>query len=232
MKIAGFQKLTLVDYPGKAAALIFLAGCNMRCPFCHNKDLVINPSKCTLIEEEEVLDYLKKRKKLLDGVVISGGEPTLQKDLEAFLVKIKDLGYLIKLDTNGSKPEKIQEFIYKGLVDYIAMDVKNRFLKYPITIGRSDFNLSNIDKSIAILKRGDVDYEFRTTIINELHNDEDLKELAKMLKGAKRYYLQKFEDSDTVIKQYAFTSPSEEKMEHFLDIVKEEIPEAELRMYL
>lgn len=232
MKIAGFQKLTLVDYPGKAAALIFLAGCNMRCPFCHNKDLVINPSKCTLIEEEEVLDYLKKRKKLLDGVVISGGEPTLQKDLEAFLVKIKDLGYLIKLDTNGSKPDKIQEFIYKGLVDYIAMDVKNRFLKYPITIGRTDFNLSNIDKSIAILKGGDVDYEFRTTIINELHNDEDMKELSKMLKGAKRYYLQKFEDSDTVIKQGAFTSPSEEKMEHFLDIVKEEIPEAKLRMYL
>lgn len=232
MKIAGFQKFTLVDYPGKAAALIFLAGCNMRCPFCHNKDLVINPSKCKLIEEEEVLDYLKKRKKLLDGVVISGGEPTLQKDLEAFLVKIKDLGYLIKLDTNGSKPEKIQEFIYKGLVDYIAMDVKNRFLKYPITIGRTDFNLSNIDKSIAILKRGDVDYEFRTTIIDELHNDDDMKELAKMLKGAKRYYLQKFEDSDTVIKKGAFTAPSEEKMQHFIEIVKEEIPAAEIRMYL
>lgn len=231
MKIAGFTKLTMVDYPGKLAAVIFIAGCNMRCPFCHNKDLVINPGLVPGVDEEEIFSYLEKRKNILEGVVITGGEPTLYKDLENLITRIKKLGLAVKLDTNGSKPEVIEKLIYKKLVDYIAMDIKNSFTKYKLTIGRSEFNLNNIDKSISILKKGAVDYEFRTTVVDELHEEDDFKEIAKMLKGAKRYYLQSYRESDGVINK-KFSPPSEEKLNRCLDIVKKEIANAKIRKYL
>lgn len=198
MHIEAYQKLTLLDFPGRTAATIFTHGCNFRCPFCHNAGLVIRGSE-SKIEESEVLEYLEKRKKLLDGVCITGGEPLLQKDIADFIIKVKKLGYQVKLDTNGSFPEKLSELIKMGIIDYVAMDIKNSPNKYAITAGAPQDIVSKIQKSANILMSSGIDYEFRTTVTGNLHTTEDMVEIGKWLKGAKAYYLQPFKDSGDIV---------------------------------
>jgi pyruvate formate lyase activating enzyme len=198
MQINGFQKLTLLDFPGKVACIVFTPGCNFRCPFCHNASLVTHIDG-ERIEEEEILSYLKKRQGLLDGVVVTGGEPTLQGDLADFLGKVKALGYAVKLDTNGTSPEKLKILVEKGLVDYVAMDIKNTAAKYPVTAGCGSAVLGKVEESIDFLLADTVDYEFRTTVTAELHTPQDIGNIAKRIKGAKRYFLQNFIDSGDIV---------------------------------
>lgn len=199
MKIYGLQKLTLLDYPGKTACTIFTGGCNFRCPFCHNALLVTDIDSSNTYTEEYILDFLAKRKGLLDGVCITGGEPLIQGDIAEFMKKIKELGYKVKLDTNGTFPERLEELLENRLVDYVAMDIKNSKEKYAQTAGIKNLNLSDIEKSINILKSSDIDYEFRTTIVKEFHTVSDIENIAEWIKGAKAYFLQNFEDSGNLI---------------------------------
>ena len=225
MNIAGVQKVTLLDYPGKVACEIFTQGCNFECPFCQNSSL-IPITNTGEFSEEEIFEYLNLRKNILDGVVITGGEPTVQKDLKGFIKKIKDLGLLVKLDTNGGNPKVLQELIDEKLVDYVAMDIKNIFNKYNITAGKK-INLDNIKKSIEILKASKIDYEFRTTIIKEMHSLDDIISICKLVGDAK-YYLQNFEDSENVIDHSLHGFSREELL--FIDkYLKDVFPNVEIR---
>lgn len=225
MNIAGVQKVTLLDYPGKVACEIFTQGCNFECPFCQNSSL-IPITNTGEFSEEEIFEYLNLRKNILDGVVITGGEPTVQKDLKGFIKKIKDLGLLVKLDTNGGNPKVLQELIDEKLVDYVAMDIKNIFNKYNITAGKK-INLDNIKKSIEILKASKIDYEFRTTIIKEMHSLDDIVSICKLVGNAK-YYLQNFEDSENVIDHSLHGFSREELL--FIDkYLKDVFPNVEIR---
>lgn len=225
MNIAGVQKVTLLDYPGKVACEIFTQGCNFECPFCQNSSL-IPITNTGEFSEEEIFEYLNLRKNILDGVVITGGEPTVQKDLKGFIKKIKDLGLLVKLDTNGGNPKVLQELIDEDLVDYVAMDIKNIFNKYNITAGKK-INLDNIKKSIEILKASKIDYEFRTTIIKEMHSLDDIVSICKLVGNAK-YYLQNFEDSENVIDHSLHGFSREELL--FIDkYLKDLFPNVEIR---
>ncbi|MBR4720640.1 MAG: anaerobic ribonucleoside-triphosphate reductase activating protein [Clostridia bacterium] len=199
MKIYGLQKLTLLDYPGKTACTIFTGGCNFRCPFCHNALLVTDIDSSQTYSEEEILDFLSKRTGLLDGVCITGGEPLMNNDIEDFIRAIKKLGYKVKLDTNGSFPEILKELLNNHLVDYVAMDIKNSKEKYEKTAGIKNVSISDIEKSINLLKLSDIDYEFRTTVVNEFHTEGDILKIAEWIKGAKNYFLQNFEDSGNLI---------------------------------
>lgn len=227
MDIQGLQKLTLLDYPGKVACTVFLAGCNFRCPFCHNASLVTHVDPADHIPEEEILAFLKKRSGVLDGVCITGGEPLLTRGLEEFILKIKEMGYLIKLDTNGSNPEMLKHLVRKGTVDYVAMDVKNVPEKYGMTVGIDGYNPENIRNSVDFLLTGEVPYEFRTTVVREFHKREDFEGLGKWLTGARRYYLQGFVDSGDLIcpELRAYTA---DIMKQALEIVRKYIPGAEL----
>ena len=200
MFINGFQKLTVLDYPGKVACIVFTPGCNFRCPFCHNASLVTHIDKETYIDVDEVLSYLKKRQGLLDGVVITGGEPLLQDGIEDFISEIKSLGYSVKLDTNGSFPEKLISIVEKGLVDYVAMDIKNSKSKYGVTVGVENFDMTPIEKSVSFLLQNKVDYEFRTTVVEGLHTLDDIQDIVVWIKGAHKYFLQNFVDSGDLIK--------------------------------
>ena len=224
MNIAGVQKVTLLDYPGKVACEIFTQGCNFECPFCQNSSL-IPITNTGEFSEEEIFEYLNLRKNILDGVVITGGEPTVQKDLKEFIKKIKDLGLLVKLDTNGGNPKVLQELIDEELVDYVAMDIKNVFNKYNITAGKK-VALDNIKKSIEILKRSKIDYEFRTTIIKEMHSLDDIVSICKLVGDAK-YYLQNFEDSEFVI-DHSLHGFSREELLFIKDYLKD-FPNVEIR---
>lgn len=225
MNIAGVQKVTLLDYPGKVACEIFTQGCNFECPFCQNSSL-IPITNTGEFSEEEIFEYLNLRKNILDGVVITGGEPTVQKDLKGFIKKIKDLGLLVKLDTNGGNPKVLQELINEDLVDYVAMDIKNIFNKYNITAGKK-INLDNIKKSIEILKASKIDYEFRTTIIKEMHSLDDIISICKLVGDAK-YYLQNFEDSENVLNHSLHGFSREELL--FIDkYLKDLFPNVEIR---
>jgi len=197
MKISGFQKLTLLDFPGHTACTLFTSGCNMRCPFCHNTPLVTGTAEESYTEEE-ILSYLKKRQGILDGVAITGGEPLLQKDIGNFIRKIKEAGYKVKLDTNGSKSEVLSMLIKEGLVDFIAMDIKNSPDKYALTSG-SDISYDEIEKSIEIIKNSGIPHEFRTTVVKEFHEEEDIIEIARMLGKSEKYYLQQFKDSGDIL---------------------------------
>ncbi len=200
MLINGFQKLTILDYPGKVACIVFTPGCNFRCPFCHNASLVTHIDKDTYLDNDEVLSYLKKRQGLLDGVVITGGEPLLQDGIEEFIAEIKALGYCVKLDTNGSFPEKLISIVEKGLVDYVAMDIKNSKEKYAETIGVDDFDITPIEKSVDFLLQNKVDFEFRTTIVDGFHTLDDIQDIVVWIKGTHKYFLQNFVDSGDLIK--------------------------------
>jgi len=201
MTISGMQKLTLLDYPGNTACLIFTKGCNFRCPFCHNKDLVGDENEYEIIEEKEVFKYLEKRKGILDGVCITGGEPLLQPDIEEFIAKVKEMGFKVKLDTNGSSPSKLKRLLDEGLLDYVAMDIKNDFLNYDKTSGIERINIENIKRSIGIIENSNVEYEFRTTIVKELHNILQLEEICRYLGPNVKYYIQNYKECDTVLKK-------------------------------
>ncbi len=201
MNISGLQKLTLLDYPSHIACTIFTHACNFRCPFCHNASLVIAPFKESFIPESEVFSFLKKRVGILQGVCITGGEPTLQHDLIPFIDKVKDLGYLVKLDTNGYRPDVLQQLITAKMVDYIAMDIKNSKEKYAMTIGLDTFLLNHIEKSVELLLRNDITYEFRTTVVQEYHSLDDFTLIGQWIKGASNYYLQAYKDSKDLIKE-------------------------------
>jgi pyruvate formate lyase activating enzyme len=199
MDIKGFQKLTLLDYPGKVACTIFTGGCNFRCPFCHNSGLIINPENTESIYEDTILDYLRMRKGILDAVCVTGGEPLLQKDLKQFLAKVREIGYFIKIDTNGFFPKVLQNLIDENLVDYVAMDIKNSLEKYPVTAGVKNLDTSKIIESVQLLMNSSIDYEFRTTVTSELHKEDDFLKIGKWLANAKAYYLQNYKDSDNVL---------------------------------
>ena len=214
MEIHGLNKLTLVDFDRKTACTVFTGRCNMRCPFCHNSTLVLDPASQPMISTEEIFAYLAKRKGLLDGVCITGGEPTLQPDIAEFMQEIKNRGFLVKLDTNGSNYDTLKELIDNKLVDYVAMDIKNSPEAYPRTVGIKNFDLSGVKKSVELLKEGRVDYEFRTTVVKQLHTAEDMSAIADWIKGTKRYFLQKFVDSGSTIAQ-GLEACSDEVMKEF-----------------
>lgn len=197
--IHGFQKMTMLDFPGKVACTAFTAGCNFRCPFCHNASLVTKINNDEIYSQEEIFDYLNKRKGILDGICITGGEPLLYDGVVDFIKKVRELGLLVKLDTNGSFPEKLEYLINNRLVDYVAMDIKNSKEKYAETIGLKEYDLSNVEKSVALLLEGKVEYEFRTTIVAEYHSAQDIVAIGEWIKGAKRYFLQNFVDSGNLI---------------------------------
>ena len=201
MEIGGFQKVTLLDFPTKIACIVFTKGCNFKCPYCQNGSLVLNTEDGDLIDLEEIFSYLEKRKKVLDGVCISGGEPLIQKNIKELLIKIKSMGFLVKLDTNGTNPITLKELIELKLVDYVAMDIKNSFSKYDITVGGVNPFVENIKKSIEILEETNIPHEFRTTIVKELHTINDILEIGKMFCPKTKYYLQNYEESDNVIKK-------------------------------
>lgn len=229
-RIGGLQKMTLLDYPGKVACTIFTAGCNLKCPFCHNKDLVFVPENYSFYDPASVIGFLKKRQGLLDAVCISGGEPLMQSGLLAFAQAVKKLGYLVKLDTNGYMPDKLQEALDAGVFDYVAMDIKNSRRQYAKTAGIPEdaFNYEWIEKSVNILKNSRVDHEFRTTVVKELHTEEDLCDIAQMIGDKETYYLQQYVDSETVI-QRGFGAYDEEEMEQLLQAVRTYVPRTELR---
>ena len=227
MKIHGLQKMTLLDYPGKVACTVFLGGCDFRCPFCHNFELV-DGSAPALMEEEQLFDFLKKRQGLLDGVAVTGGEPCLHKDLPDLLEKIKEMGYAVKLDTNGNHPELLRRILTKKLADYVAVDIKNSPAKYALTIGRSEFDLSRVLESVSMLMSGDTDYEFRTTVVREFHEEDDFRQIGGMIAGAKRYFLQSFTDRDTV-PFGGFSAPDRDALEKFAAAAREYVPNTSLR---
>lgn len=191
MLLKGLQKTSLLDYPDKISAIVFTGGCNFRCPFCYNKELVVSVDTENFLSEDDFFTFLKKRKKTLDAVVVTGGEPTLHKDLPGFIQKIKNLNLLVKLDSNGTNPDMINNLLKKNLLDYIAMDIKGPLEKYH-KIVNMNVDTGNIKKSIDIIKKSDIPYEFRSTIMPRLHSREDIVVMAEMISGADKYYLQKF----------------------------------------
>lgn len=228
MVIQGLQKLTLLDYPGKVACTIFTAGCNFRCPFCHNASLVIDTYKNQEIPEEELFSFLKKRTGVLDGVCVTGGEPLIQQGIEDLLMNIKELGYAVKLDTNGSFPDKLRRLVEQGLVDYVAMDIKNSQESYGKTIGIEEYDIENVNRSVQYLLRGNVPYEFRTTVVQELHRRSDFESIGRWIEGAQHYYLQQFVDSGDIIHP-GLHGYNKDIMNQALEIVRKRVPTAELR---
>ena len=212
MKIYGFQKMTLLDFPGHVAATVFTGGCNLRCPFCHNAALVTEIDPAAIYNEDDIIAFLAKRTNLLDGVAITGGEPLMQVDICGFIKKVRGLGYKVKLDTNGSYPDKLEEIVSEHLVDYIAVDIKNSREKYALTTGVKDYDLASLDRSLEILKNCDIEHEFRTTIVKELHETEDIIKIGEWMKGEKNYFLQNFVDSGNHIGS-GFSAVSREKLE-------------------
>lgn len=227
MLIKGLQKLTLLDYPGKMACTVFTAGCNFRCPFCHNASLVTNIDE-ERISEEEFFNFLQKRQGIIDGVCVTGGEPTLQPDLKEFLKKIKGLGYSVKLDTNGYRPDALKDVVNSGLVDYVAMDIKNSQSKYALTCGLESMDMTKINESVEFLMSGVVDYEFRTTIVKELHNEDDIQDIVSWIKGAKKYFLQGFTDSGDLICT-GYSGYDKTELQKLLNIAKNHFETVELR---
>lgn len=219
MIIDGFEKLTLLDYPENIACIIFTRGCNLRCPFCHNSSILEFSNETSKITEKEIFDYLEKRKNILDGVCITGGEPLLQADIKEFIKKIKNLNLKVKLDTNGTNYLKLKELLDENLLDYIAMDIKNVYEKYPITTGIKNLDIENIKKSIALLKKSKVEYEFRTTIVKNFHTFEDVENLCKLVGKDSNYYIQNFINSDNVLEKNleSFSNEDLEKLKEFLN---------------
>lgn len=224
MRIAGLQKLTLLDFPGKVACTVFTAGCNFRCPFCQNASLVLPERFGPELTQEEVLAFLRKRQGILDGVAITGGEPMLHADLPNFLRRIRELGFPVKLDTNGSFPERLHEVIDEGLVAYVAMDIKNAPALYAETAGVSALDLDAIDRSREILMEGRVDYEFRTTVVKGLHTAESLLAAAKWIEGASAWYLQQYRDSGEILSASGLGSFDKNEMHAFAASAEKYVP--------
>ena len=227
MIIKGLQKTTLLDFPGKVACTVFTGGCNFRCPFCHNASLVLHAGEVDEISENEFFSYISKRKGILDGVCITGGEPLLSNGIEDFIRKIKDLGLLVKLDTNGTFPQKLNALLDEGLIDYVAMDIKNSREKYALTAGVNEFPAA-IEESIKLIMEKAPDYEFRTTVVKELHSPQDIVNIAKWINGAKHYFLQSYTDSGDILMD-GFSAYDEAKMLEILEITREILPCTVLR---
>lgn len=228
MIFSGFQKLTLLDFPGHVACTLFSKGCNFRCPFCHNAALVTDEGNDSFFTEDEILGYLKKRKGVLDGVCFTGGEPLIQNGLPDFMRKVKELGFLIKLDTNGSFPEKLKTLVDEGLVDYVAMDIKNSTERYGETIDVCGFNTAKVEESIDFLLQNNVDFEFRTTVVAEYHTLQDIELIAKRIQGAPRYFLQNFVDSGNLIGENLH-AVSKETLLKMQEIAKKHLSCVEIR---
>ncbi|MBE7032400.1 MAG: anaerobic ribonucleoside-triphosphate reductase activating protein [Ruminococcaceae bacterium] len=227
MKICGLMKLTLLDFPGKVGCTVFLGGCNLRCQFCHNAELAFE-SCGDEISEEEFFKFLEKRKGMLDGVCVSGGEPLLNDGIISFLKKIKEKDYAVKLDTNGCFPERLKEVLEAGVCDYVAMDVKNSLGEYAKTVGVEDFDTNGIEKSIELLKTSGIDHEFRTTVVKGLHTEESIEKLSLLLKGEKKYFLQAFIQSDRVL-DGSLEEYTKDELENLLKIAQRNVPDAVLR---
>lgn len=227
MKLHGIQKMTLLDFPGVVSCTIFLGGCDFRCPFCHNFELIDGTAE-PIMDDSELIEFLRGRKALIDGVAITGGEPCLHKDLPELIRKIRAEGYKVKLDTNGYHPEMLKAIIDEGLVEYVAMDIKNSEEKYALTCGLDDINMDIIKESISILMNSDIDYEFRTTVVDELHEEADFEKIGEMIRGAKHYFLQRFTDRDSV--PYGnLSAPSFEDMHKYCDIARNFVTNSDLR---
>ena len=227
MNIHGLQKMTLLDYPGVVACTVFLGGCDFRCPYCHNAEL-LDGSFPPLMDDAALLAFLEKRRGLLDGVCVTGGEPLLQPELPALLRDIRALGYRVKLDTNGSQPKRLKAILVGGLADYVAMDIKNSPERYGVTVGREDFDVTPIKESVRLLMESNTDYEFRTTVVAELHDEAAFRAIAEWIAGARRYYLQPFTDRETV-PTAGLSAPRRETLERYAAIVRARVPETCLR---
>lgn len=227
MDINGIQKLTLLDYPGRVACTVFLSGCDLRCPFCHNSELW-GFSAPAVMDDAELYAFLEKRRGMLEGVCITGGEPTLRKELPEFMAGIKERGYSVKLDSNGFRPEVLERLIRDKLVDYIAMDIKNDPARYALTSGLDKLDLAPMYESIKLLKESGVAYEFRTTVVKELHDIDSFANIGRMINGAERYFLQSFTDRDTV-RFSGFHAPEDDEMKRYLEAVKPFVKHAEIR---
>lgn len=252
MKILGMQKLTLLDYPGHVGAVLFLDGCNFRCPFCQNGSLVLAPEALTQISREELFRFLEKRRGILEGICVTGGEPTIHRELPELIRAIRDFGYLVKLDTNGTNPSMLARLLEEGLLDYVAMDIKAGHLHYGAASGITwDFGgisggspdlgaaarqrsmdrlLEKIERSVRLLQGSAIDYEFRTTAVRGIHTEEDFLDISQWLEGCPHYYLQSFRDNpEVLLKNHPFSSFRQEELEHFLSLVQKKIPQARLR---
>lgn len=227
MNIEGLNKVTLLDYPGHVACTVFTGGCDLRCPFCHNSQLVLEPGK-TPIDEAVLFDLLRRRRGVLDGVAITGGEPLLQPDIGDIIRRIREMGYSVKLDTNGTHPKRLAALLDEGAVDYVAMDIKNSSERYAATVGIPGFDVSLVRDSISAIMSGAPDYEFRTTVVAEFHELECFPAIGKMIHGAKRYFLQGFIDSGALIQPGLHAVPREE-MEGFAAAAAPFVVHAELR---
>ena len=225
MKFGGLNKLTLLDYPEKVACTLFTVGCNLRCPFCHNAGLVTGQEQ--EIVQEEIFNFLQKRKSVLEGVCLTGGEPLIQQGITEFLTQVKGLGYKVKLDTNGAFPDKLKRLVELGLVDYVAMEVKNSLEQYEKTVG-CKVDLDAIARSVEYLKSGAVDYEFRTTVTGTFHTEESIEQMGKWLLGANKLYLQQFVDSGNLIDP-TVVGCDVATMQRYQKILREYIPQVELR---
>lgn len=227
MFIAGLQKLSLLDFPGKLCATVFTAGCNLRCPFCHNASLVTRVNEAEQISEEEFFAFLNKRVGLLDGICVTGGEPLLQPDITDFIEKIRALGFAVKLDTNGAFPEKLEALLSAGLIDYAAMDIKNCKAKYGETVGKEVFDITPIEKNVELLKSSGIPHEFRTTVVREFHTAQNIAEIAEWI-APSRYFLQAFKDSGDLIcgELHGF---SKEEIQNFASAAKKFLDHVEIR---
>lgn len=227
MNIQFYQKLTLLDYPSKTACTVFTHGCNLRCPFCHNASLVVRPPE-ECVDEAEFFAFLEKRKRVLDGICITGGEPLLQPDIADFIKKVRDIGYLVKLDTNGFFPDRLKSLIDTGLVDYVAMDIKNSKEKYALTCGLENADLEKVCRSVEILKTSGIDFEFRTTAVSGFHEPADFESIGRWLCGDYKYYIQCFKDSGDTIEKSLDALP-ESVLNDCLSQVLPFLPKAQLR---
>ena len=228
MRISGLTRTTLLDYPGRVACTIFLGGCNYRCPFCHNSTLVLTPGEGEEYREEDILAFLKKRQGILDGVCITGGEPTLTPELPELLEKIKEIGYAVKLDTNGSRPEILKDLVRRGLIDKAAMDIKSCPENYRKLTGIDHPDTDAVVESAKFLMECGIEYEFRTTVVKELHSAEDFEKIAEWLAGAEEYYLQEYRDSESVIRP-GFSPCTLEEMNAFQRILSRTIKRVGVR---
>ncbi|MBQ4515781.1 MAG: anaerobic ribonucleoside-triphosphate reductase activating protein [Clostridia bacterium] len=228
LNILGLQKLTLLDFPGNMACTVFLGGCNFRCPFCHNRALVVNPDFSAAMDKNEFYSFLEKRQGVLDGVCITGGEPLLSSGIFDFAKEIKEMGFKIKLDTNGSFPDRMTKLIEDKLIDYVAMDIKNSPARYRETVGVESFDIAPVKESVNILLSDVIPYEFRTTLVREFHTPQDMVDIGEWISGAKQYFLQSFVDSGCLIGEN-LNSLSGDEIRAFADILKPFVPSVTLR---
>jgi pyruvate formate lyase activating enzyme len=229
LEIKGMEKLSAIDYPGRTCCIVFLAGCNFRCPYCHNPDLIERPDKLESMTEDEVIGFMESRRKWLDGVCVTGGEPCLHEGLEGFFRKVKEAGFLIKLDTNGTNPEMVERLLKEGLVDYIAMDIKAPPERYS-EITRSDVDIEKVRKTAEVMMKSGVEYEFRTTVVPRLFGKDDMESIGKWLRGARRFFLQGFHGGKTLDKEFGKEAAfSEKELERIADVARKYFKEVGVR---